>query len=70
MTKSRNQREGKFIPGWCLNPNMRQGRDGVYRQGIRAGKYANLKRVRNAFDGYAVIPGISYVRSLRMEAFV
>ena len=67
---SRNQREGKFIPGWCLNPNMVQGRDGVYRAGVRAGKYANVKGVRNAFDGYATIPGLSFVRSIRLEAYV
>jgi hypothetical protein len=66
MSKSRNQREGKFIPGWCLNPNYKKGRDGVYRSGLRAGATADVKGVRNAFDGYAVIPGLTFIRSLRV----
>jgi hypothetical protein len=62
---SRNQREGKFIPGWCLNPNMVKDNNGVYRHGVRAGAYANLKRAVGVFDGYATIPGVSFVRYLR-----
>jgi hypothetical protein len=66
MSKSRNQREGKFIPGWCLNPNYRwDNKTGVTRSCIRAGKYADVKGVRDVFDGYTTIPGLSFVRSLR-----
>jgi len=63
---SRNQREGKFVPGWCLNPNMVKDKNGVYRHGVRAGKYADLKGVRNAFDGYTTVPGLTFIRSLRV----
>lgn len=70
---SRNQREGRFIPGWCYNPDYKavQVRPGVMKavQKKRAGAHFNLIRVRNFNDMGHIIPGLTYVRTYREGAF-
>lgn len=66
VVKSRNQREGKYIPGWCINPNYRQDKKtGVWKSTLRAGQYFDVQGVRNYYDGWTTIPGLSFARVLR-----
>lgn len=70
---SRNQREGRFIPGWCLNPDYKAilVRPGVMKTEpkVRAGKHFNLIRVRGYNDNGYIIPGTTYIRTFREGAF-
>jgi hypothetical protein len=62
---SRNQREGRFIPGWCYNPSYHSQRDkdGNLVQKIRAGKHFDLKVMYNKQMGK------TYFRVYREGAF-
>ncbi len=65
---SRNQREGKYIAGWCINPAYKiEGEYAVQKK--RAGKHFNLTRVRGFNDMGHIIPGVTYVRTIREGAF-
>ena len=69
---SRNQREGKYIAGWCYNPPYDQRvfrMTGKLVQKTRAGRHFDLVRVRNFNDGGVIIPGATYVRYYRQGAF-
>lgn len=66
--KSRNQREGKYIPGWCFNPAYRVIK-GRVAQRPRAGGLFDLKAVRNFNDNGIIIPGVTLVRTYREGAF-
>jgi len=64
--QSRNKREGKFIPGFCINPspkNLSKPKQ------VRAGEHFDLKKGRNLKDGSFTIPGLSFVRFLREGAY-
>lgn len=65
---SRNQREGRFIPGWCLNPDYKTV-NGKLEPKKRAGKHYNLTRVRGFNDQGYIIPGTTYIRTIREGAF-
>lgn len=74
MTKSRNQREGKFVPGWCYNPAYKKvktsGFDGIkFVPKKRAGAHFKLARIRSYNDNGYIIPGVTYVRLYREGAF-
>lgn len=75
IIKSRNQREGKFIPGWCYNPPYRIGKTDPKTGATaltpkkRAGAHYNLVKVRNFNDGGYIIPGTTYIRLIRQGAF-
>lgn len=61
--KSRNQREGKFIPGWCYNPGYKLDRFGNRVQKVRAGQHFNLTAMRSDELGKC------FFRGYRAEAF-
>lgn len=66
--KSRNQREGKFIPGWCYNP-------AYHKASIEQIKLNDLKPKKRAGMRYdlsfyhAPRVGKVYVRTYREGAF-
>jgi hypothetical protein len=64
--QSRNKREGRFIPGWCYNPNLSRalGENGCPLEKIRAGSYCDIKRVKNKEVGEC------WIRVLREGAYV
>lgn len=63
--QSRNKREGRFIPGWCYNPNFKRDldKDGRLVEKIRAGTYCDIKRVKNKEVGEC------WIRVLREGAY-
>lgn len=66
---SRNQREGKYIPGWCYNPGFKKDKDGKIEEKVRAGKHFTLVPVRNFNDHGFILPGVTFVRYMRQGAF-
>lgn len=64
---SRNQREGKFIPGWCHNPAYKKGSNPLkpetMKVKLRAGKHYDLAVIDH--------PGLGkmYIRTYREGAF-
>lgn len=70
---SRNQREGKYIAGWCFNPpyKLASARPDETKivQKKRAGKHYNLTRIVGFNDQGYIIPGVTYVRTIREGAF-
>jgi hypothetical protein len=73
MPKSRNQREGKYIPGWCYNPaykfTKKRGKE-VTQDKKRAGAFYELRKMRGYNDLIGdFIPGLTFVRIYRKGAF-
>ena len=66
--KSRNQREGKFIPGWCVNPAYHKA---SFAQ-VQAGDLTPKKRAGAKFDLKSTIDpymGKVFYRAYREGAF-
>lgn len=64
---SRNQREGKFIPGWCHNPAYKKGSNPLkpetMKVKLRAGAHYDIFFIRDKGLGKM------YVRFIREGAF-
>jgi hypothetical protein len=70
VIKSRNQREGKFVPGWCYNPAFKRTDAGKVFPKKRAGAHYELRKVIGYTDIVGnFIPGLTYFRTYREGAF-
>lgn len=71
VTKSRNQREGKYIPGWCYNPSFKHNKKtGHTVESKRAGEHYDVRLIHGFIDvDGSVIPGKTFYRTYREGAF-
>ena len=68
--KSRNQREGKYVAGWCINPAYRKAMykgKPMLQPKARAGRDYDLVSVSGYNDHGIILPGTTLVRVYRGE---